>query len=348
MSEKVEMRRNCFNTIRLLGAFDVMYGHIIEHLNIQFPVLKIFGGVNTGSIFNYIFSLIPGVPIFFFLSGFLVWDSVKRSSTLREYACKRFLRIYPELWIGVVVELIPIIVFYLPHIVWTDFALFAFGQATIFQFWTPDSLRGYGYGTPNGSLWTICVIIQFYCVIWFIRKVVWHKSLLFHICILVISVAVSAGTHMMEGHIPEIIFKLYRQTVIPYFWLFYLGVSISEMREQIVPFLKKHWYLFAIGLVVKSVVDIDIPTFYPLIHCLLLCGLVVSVGYAFPKMNIKTDISYGLYIYHMIVVNVFIELGFVGSVWYMLAVMLLSVLLAGMSTVFVERLIKRRKEIQHG
>lgn len=44
MCEKVEMRRNCFNTIRLLGAFNVMYGHVVEHLNIQFPVLEIFGG----------------------------------------------------------------------------------------------------------------------------------------------------------------------------------------------------------------------------------------------------------------------------------------------------------------
>lgn len=44
MGEKVEMRRNCFNTIRLLGALDVMYGHAVEHLNIQFPALRIFGG----------------------------------------------------------------------------------------------------------------------------------------------------------------------------------------------------------------------------------------------------------------------------------------------------------------
>lgn len=44
MNKKVEMRRNCFNTIRLLGAFDVMYGHAVAHLNIQFPMIKIFGG----------------------------------------------------------------------------------------------------------------------------------------------------------------------------------------------------------------------------------------------------------------------------------------------------------------
>lgn len=278
----------------------------------------------------------------------MIWDSVKRTPTLREYARKRFLRIYPELWVGVALELIPIIVFYLPHIVWSDFALFTFGQATIFQFWTPDSLRGYGYGTPNGSLWTICVIIQFYIVIWLLRKVFWKKKLPFHLCVLGISVAVSLGTNVIERYIPDIIFKLYKQTIIPYFWLFYLGVFLCEMRNVTIPYLKKYWYLFAIGLVVKSFVDIDVPCFYPLIHCLLLCGLVVSVGYAFPKMNIKTDISYGLYIYHMIVVNVFIELGFVGNVGYLLVAILLSVLLAWMSTILVGRLTNRREKFRNG
>lgn len=48
--------------------------------------------------------------------------------------------------------------------------LFTIGQATIFQFWTPDFLRGYGVGCPNGALWTISIFIQFYFCVFFIYK----------------------------------------------------------------------------------------------------------------------------------------------------------------------------------
>ena len=39
------------------------------------------------------------------------------------------------------------------------------GQLTLFQFFTPDALRDFGYGCPNGSLWTIPVEIEFYILI---------------------------------------------------------------------------------------------------------------------------------------------------------------------------------------
>lgn len=38
-----------------------------------------------------------GVPVFFGLSGFLIWALVKNSASLSEYLKKRFIGIYPEL-----------------------------------------------------------------------------------------------------------------------------------------------------------------------------------------------------------------------------------------------------------
>lgn len=48
---------------------------------------------------------------------------------------------------------------------------------------------------------------------------------------------------------------------------------------------------------------------YPIVGTNLSCLSSVGFAYAFPKLNIRTDISYTWFIYHMIVVNVFIELG---------------------------------------
>lgn len=50
------------------------------------------------------------------------------------------------------------------------------------------------------------------------------------------------------------------------------------------------------------------------------------------KLNIKTDISYGLYIYHMTVVNILIMLGMTGKIEYMLLAIVISAALALIST----------------
>ena len=99
------------------------------------------------------------------LSGFLIWKSLENTPDFKRYFSKRILRLYPELWVCLFVEILSIVLFYKEYVPISDYMLFTFTQGTIFQFWTPDSLRGYGCGTPNGSLWTITVIVQFYIFI---------------------------------------------------------------------------------------------------------------------------------------------------------------------------------------
>lgn len=79
--------RDCLNLIRLVAAIQVMYQHTLAHLYINdIPVL--------GGFINFF----HGVPIFFTMSGFLIWGSIERSHSFGEYLKKRFWRIYPELW----------------------------------------------------------------------------------------------------------------------------------------------------------------------------------------------------------------------------------------------------------
>ena len=140
---------NCLNTVRLLAALLILLGHGIQHL-----------GTGAPQWLAWLISYFRGVPIFFVLSGFLIWESLGRNDG-KQYARKRFYRIYPELWGAVALGLIVLLILYLQAVSLPQLGAFTLTQSTFLQFWTPDCLRGYGCGTPNGALWTIGIQVQF-------------------------------------------------------------------------------------------------------------------------------------------------------------------------------------------
>lgn len=284
--------------------------------------------------------------MFFCLSGYLVWNSVKTTKSSKEYFLKRFLRIYPELWIAVLFEIITILLFYRDKIEYIGLSAFAITQSTVFQFWTPDFLRGFGCGTPNGSLWTICTIVQFYIVVWFLRKFLQNKKPIFWVLLLGVSVLVSYCTPHLQNFLPGIGYKLFCQTLVPYLWLFVLGLFICEFSNTIIPLLRKYW---VVPLMVYVIIHFLLAEYdlslsgYPLMGCILMVLSVVGIAYAFPTIDIKKDISYGVYIYHMIVVNVLIQMGMTGNWYYTLVVLAVTVGLSLWSSFVMGRITQQLK-----
>ena len=326
--------QNNLNLIRLLAALQVLYGHLSVHLQLK----------SLSFIKNFL-SLFYGVPVFFFMSGYLIWRSIDRTKNIKEYFLKRVLRLYPELWCGVIISIISIFILY-DNVILKDIILFTITQGTFMQFWTPDSLRGFGCGTPNGSLWTICVILQFYIVAWFIKKIVnKYKSDMFNISFLIISVFISLLVPLTKSFLPLIAYKLFQQTLIPYLWLFLLGVFACEYFDLIVPVLKKFWYIPAILFYCFS--NVDIHASYPIIKSILSCCFCLGAAYTFtsPKfIKIKYDISYGIYIYHMIIVNISLELGFKGNWFVGATVILITLIMATASSFTVGKFGKKKRQ----
>ncbi len=325
---RFDIRNNSLNTIRLLAAMSVMFIHGCNHLQVStFPVI------------DYFLRYFYGVPIFFAMSGFLMWNSAGSTKGFVSYLKKRFWRIYPELWVGVAFELIVLIILHFKNINWAELAAFTVTQSTVLQFWTPDSLRSYGCGTPNGSLWTICVLIQFYIAVYFLRKLLHGRKLTIWIPSVILSSAIAVISPYTQNFLPDIIYKLYNQTLVPYLWLFVLGAFISEYREKIVPVLKKFWYIpLALSIITMVFSDFDLiggPYNYGILRCSTLVAAVLGIAYQFPKLNIKTDISYGIYIYHMTVINAFIVFGLKENQLYLWIAMIISCILAYLSTRYV-------------
>ena len=147
---------NNFDLIRLFSATQVAISHITGHLGFENKFLSIL-------------SLFPGVPIFFFVSGFLIYGSYAQSKTNvksnTNFFVKRFLRLYPELCLCIALSLLSIWqsgYFYNVEFQLGSFTVWIMSQATFFQFYNPEFMRGYGVGVLNGSLWTISVELQFY------------------------------------------------------------------------------------------------------------------------------------------------------------------------------------------
>ena len=218
--------------------------------------------------------------------------------------------------------------------------LFSFGQGTIFQFWTPGSLRRYGVGTPNGTLWTIGLMIQFYIIDWFFYKLMKNRKVNIWIMGFALSFLISGvGNYIFHNFIRnEIIGKLYSVTFIGYFWLFYFGMFLAEFKDRLLPFLQKYWYALLAIAFVFFLTGWDFFFGYYLFWSLFMTAGLIGFAYRFTQLSISPDISYGIFLYHMTVVNVFVNFKWMGRWLYVLPVVLISIMLAYVSTVTVGRI----------
>lgn len=157
--------------------------------------------------------------------------------------------------------------------------------------------------------------------------------------VILLSLILGWMTPHLTQSVPIIVGKLYGMTLMPYLWMFIISAFVAEFRDDILPFLKTYWWMFIVLVLLRrNVVYWDIMAHYSIIDTFMLfCGLV-GFAYRVPQINITTDISYGIYIYHMTVVNALIALGYVGQIWSFWFVIGLTCLLAWVSTVTIGRL----------
>ena len=322
------IKKNCIAFIKLIASFQVMLVHIINHFDL--PINQ--------TVYNVIYYF-RGVPIFFCLSGFLIFFSIKRTQSFCLYSKKRFLRIYPELWFAVIIEILSILILFKNKISYIKLFLFALAQGTIFQFWTPSFLRNFGVGVPNGSLWTICVIIQFYFVAWFLYRLMNNKKLKTWIILFCLLVVLNL---LLNYCIKNYIFiqKLYNQSIFNYLWIFYIGMFCANYFDIIIDFLKRYFVVFLIisFIIYFTKFDVLIGNYYLIWSLFLVIGLI-GFSYKYFFINIKVDISYGIFLYHMIIVNIFYILNLKSWI-YVPLIFIITIALSYLSLLIAQKITK--------
>ena len=113
---------------------------------------------------------------------------------------------------------------------------------------------------------------------------------------------------------------------------------------MLIPIAKEYWWLFTAATYLFIFIDVDIQASYPVFMHIFQIFAVMGIAYSFPKLEIKTDISYGLYIYHMTVVNVMVSFGLLGRIEYLFIALIISCVLAYLSAVTIGRMSINKKK----
>lgn len=334
-------RINNFDLIRLIAAFQVMYVHCINYM-------QIIGPAHT--IYIKFIKYFHGVPIFFTVSGFLIFWAFDRNKNLKKYSLNRFLRLFPALYVCVLICAL-LLLFFSPTSIIGDsrFYLWIIGQASFFQFYTPDILRFWGIGTPNGPLWTISVEIQFYIlvpIIFLLLNKIKAKILL--PLLLILSVALNFILAPLSETIPN---KLFFISIIPFLYNFLIGSIFYLFWDKLKNIiLDKFVFWTSVYIAYFSFFGnylnyelylYRMDSIFHFITALLLAITALSFAFSYKNLSDKllkgNDISYGIYIYHMLIVNILIELGYINSQSYLILTILGTLILATLSWKFIEK-----------
>jgi len=328
--------KNNFDLIRLFAALQVAVSHATDWMHVPAAWLRPL-------------SYFPGVPIFFFISGYLIYQSfanIKRDNRLTVFFTNRILRLYPALIICVVFAVI--LTYYSGYFAVTDvsraqFIAWLATQVTFLQFFNPDFFRDYATGKLNASLWTISVELQFY-VLTPIVFILFNKYKKTALALFVLCVLFNIGNSTFNPRATTAE-KLFNVSFLPWIAMFGFGAYLSTNQFLQQKILKCN---ILVPLILYIAVyycaerwNLGTGNSINIVSFVLLAWLVFKAAWTMPalseKLLHKNDFSYGIYIYHMPIVNFMIYKGMDGSDAYLLTALLCTIGLAMLSWFVVEK-----------
>lgn len=302
MDANTEYEKNGFDLLRYAAACSVMLLHyssfsMILSKKLPEKAAAVMSGIRKVSL------LFPGVVILFAISGFLVSASFERAKTRREFFWKRALRIYPELWICTLINLavVRILVPGLPGrsiLVWLVTQIFGIAN-------TPACLKSLPTGSVNGALWTVFTEVQLYLVLGmlypFLQKMKNRHWAAFLSALAALNLGCAAAVRDADG-IPA---KLIERLFVPYALWFFIGVFCFQRRQKMMSALKRaFWPLLCVYFVLESV-PMQIPGYYTnIVTSVMIPFMAIGCGYCLPEIRLKRDLSYGMFLYHWIILNI--------------------------------------------
>jgi peptidoglycan/LPS O-acetylase OafA/YrhL len=274
------------------------------------------------------------------------------------------LRLVPALWLCTGLTLVMLFsTGFLASVDWEPWTLGAWlvCQSTVFQYWNPDFLRGFGCGVVNGSLWTISVEIQFYCALVLLylglRRLSAQRFDAAIVALVLLFGAANQWKFAVQSSLDtalgsETAGKLFLVSFIPWFFMFLLGVLAQRHAASIVPWTRRYrWAIIGstAGAIIacKYGLGVAMGNYLPAPLVPLLGCCILSLAYSSPGLSDRilggNDVSYGIYIFHMPIVNFALWRGGMGSMSAIVLTMAMTAAISVLSWRFIERPFLRRK-----
>jgi peptidoglycan/LPS O-acetylase OafA/YrhL len=344
-----ERRTNNFDLIRLFAALQVATVHMITDFKLSGP---------EAAVIDFGLRLFPGVPVFFVISGFLISQSLERSKSVNQYFRNRCLRIFPALWVCLVVStgvlfacaatiIVPVSI--------SEWLLWWAAQMTAFQAYWPAFLRPFGTGALNPSLWTIPVELEFYLLLPVIYTSLGLNRRRGNVpltLLLALSLALRC-TYSPNGRFDHTGTSGYVLTTVgPHLWMFLVGVLVQRNWPYLRHWLENRFLRWLLGYVLLRAIVARLHLglggleINPVL-LLPLTGVVMAGATSARSLSNRilrhNDISYGIYIYHMPTTNVMVQLGAAASALTVVIALTISLCAATMSWKLIERPFLARK-----
>ena len=290
-------------------------------------------------------SYLPGVPIFFLISGFLIAMSYENNSNLKEYAKNRILRIYPALYVNIMIGIL--ILYYFGFVQFNvEFFSWLFAQMSIVQFYNAEMFRGFGVGVINGSLWTISVELTFYIalpiIFYLYKKSIWIIVLIFISSYIFWIYDTTVLTQFINR---DFFGKLFHVSIVPYLFLFIIGIGFYKFYDNLKKFIENKFLLWFLLFIIFNLLMnsfIITPNFITyIVKWTIFSFLIFSFAFSFKDLSKiflrGNDFTYGIYIYHMLIINVFVFLKMTGEMKYFLTIVILSIVAGIISWFLIEK-----------
>jgi len=312
---------NSFNTIRLLAALQVVYFHVFAHLHINVAIL------------TELLQQEPGVPIFFALSGCLVLDSCIRARSVRGYLLHRAARIYPALLLNIaILEVLMWLTGGINFSVVSPAQVVGYEAAYVATASQPIAMlmanapaivgasRFFPF-YPSGVLWTLTVELTFYCVVPLLMPFL-RSRIILTIVILTISAASIFYISIVGVSAASAGPMIISVSTIPYSWMFAVGmlfrIWLPTKRTAIVGAVL---LMAALLIIARQRGDTwpewrDFPPFLTSLQMIVVGLLALCIGTTALLKNrwlVENDVSYGVYLWHMLVVAILLGFGLDGK-----------------------------------
>lgn len=293
LDQKTCLKQNSLDYISLLAAVNVMVAHTVAH--------SLAGGSNF-PLWN-ILAPGPAVVVMFAISGFLVTASFERSKTFGAFLFKRIVRIYPALIAAVV---IPVAVYSVLGYIHFDLLSIGMEMAKTILIGSFSSATVPNGAVGNGSLWTIVIQMQFYVLTPILYRLTANKKQAAAVIIGLILLNLCSNT--IELYLSGPVLRLYQLSCLPYLYIYMIGMCAYMYCDQIVPVLNKALVpVFGMYIIVHWMIGLDHYAVWKYINpvsAVLIMASMFGAAFKFGRHRAKYDLSYGVYLWHLVVFDV--------------------------------------------